>query len=133
MSWLAAIVVAVLLIIPNVAAQSLLATVPVANYPQAMALNPFTDRIYTIEEPANQITEIDGATNSATTISLGATSSQSLNGAIAVNPFTDTIYTADGVNNHLTVLDGATRALAQVTVGNAPVAVAVNPYTNRIY
>ena len=79
-------------------AQSLLATVAVADYPQAMALNSFTDRIYTIEESANQITEIDGVTNSAT-ISLGATS-PSLNGAIAVKPFTNTIYATDGVTNH---------------------------------
>jgi hypothetical protein len=47
MSSFALIALAVLLIVPNVSAQSLLATVPVADYPQAMALNPFTDRIYT--------------------------------------------------------------------------------------
>jgi YVTN family beta-propeller protein len=132
MSRFTTIILGVLLVVPNLSAQSLLATVPVADYPQAMALNPFTDRIYTIEESANQITEIDGATNSATTISLGTTS-PSLNGAITVNPFTNTIYATDGVTIHLFVLDGATHTLKQASVGNAPVAVAVNPYTNKIY
>jgi DNA-binding beta-propeller fold protein YncE len=88
MSSFATIVLGVLLIVPNLFAQSLLATVPVANYPQAIAMNPFTDRVYALEEPVNQITEIDGATNSATTISLGVTSQKSLNGAIAINSFT---------------------------------------------
>jgi len=132
MSLFGTIVLGVLLAVPNLFAQSLLATVPVANYPQAIAMNPFTNRVYALEEPANQITEIDGTTNSATTISLGVNSQKSLNGAIAINSFTNKIYIVDGVNNHLSVLDGATRAVAQVTIGNAPVAVAVNLYTNTI-
>ena len=51
-------------------AQSLLATVPEYDYPQAMAVNTFTDRVYVLQESANVVTEIDGLTNSAVKIPL---------------------------------------------------------------
>jgi DNA-binding beta-propeller fold protein YncE len=56
----------------TLAAQTVQATVPVTNYPQAIALNPFTDKVYVINEPTNQVTEIDGVTNAATTARWGA-------------------------------------------------------------
>jgi YVTN family beta-propeller protein len=95
-------------------------TVPVVNYPQAITVNTFTNKIYVLEESANQITEIDGLTNVTTNISLGTNPISSLNGALAVNPLTDTIYAVDGVNDHLSVIDGPTRSVTQVKVGNAP-------------
>jgi DNA-binding beta-propeller fold protein YncE len=52
--------------------QILLTTVPVGTYPQAIALNTFTNRVYVIEEPVNQVTEIDGLTDTAVTIPLAA-------------------------------------------------------------
>ena len=113
--------------------QTLQAVVPIANYPQAIAVNNFTDRVYILEESANQVTEIDGVTYAATTIPLGNNQQSSLNGALAINPFTNTIYAVDGVNNHLSIINGATHAVTQVTTGNAPVAVAVNAFTNTIY
>ena len=39
----------------------------------------------------------------------------------------------DGVNRMMSVLDGVTLAVTQVPVGNAPVALAANPYTNKVY
>jgi YVTN family beta-propeller protein len=39
----------------------------------------------------------------------------------------------DGANNHLAVIDGATRGVTLVPTGNTAYAVAVNPYTNKIY
>jgi YVTN family beta-propeller protein len=113
--------------------QSLITAVPIANYPQALAVNAFTNRVYVLEESANQVTEIDGLTNAAVTIPLGTNSQSSLNGALAINPITNTIYAVDGVNNHLSIIDGATRVVTQIIVGNAPVAVSVNPSTNTIY
>jgi DNA-binding beta-propeller fold protein YncE len=126
--------IAILLISSNCSfGQTLLATVPVASYPQAIAVNTFTDRVYVIEESANQVTEIDGSTYAATSISLGTNTQASLNGALAIDPFTNTIYAVDGVNNHLSVINGATHQVVQVSTGNGPDAVAVNPFTNTIY
>jgi len=113
--------------------QSLLATVPEFDYPQAMAVNTFSDRVYVLQESANFVTEIDGLTNSAVKIPLPQVGQQSLNGAIAINQSTNKIYLVDGVNSEMSVLDGATLAITQVRVGNAPVAVAANPYTNKVY
>ena len=122
-----------LLFSPVLIAQTLLGNILVGSHPQAVAVNPYTDRIYVIDEPSNQITEIDGVTNITTAIPLGANQQESLNGALAINPFTNKIYAVDGVNNHLAVIDGATRAVTMVTTGTCPYAVAVNPYTNKIY
>ena len=66
-------------------AQTLQVNIPLANYPQAVALNPFTDKVYVISEPTNQVTEIDGVTNAATTISLGTNQQEALDGALAIN------------------------------------------------
>ena len=113
--------------------QTLLTTIPVPDYPQAMAINTFTDRVYVLEESANQVTEIDGSTHAGVAIPLGKNSISSLNGALAINPFTNKIYAVDGVNNHLSIIDGPTHAVTQINVGNAPVALALNPVTNTIY
>jgi YVTN family beta-propeller protein len=128
-----AIAAAMLLAAAYSSSQTVLATVPVANYPQGIAVNTFTNHVYVIEESANQVTDIDGLTDTAATIPLGTNSQGSLNGALAVNPLTNKIYAVDGVNNHLSVIDGATRTVTQVQVGNAPVAVAVNRNKNMVY
>ena len=46
------------------------ATIPEFDYPQAMAVNTFTDRVYVLQESTNVVTEIDGLTNSAVKIPL---------------------------------------------------------------
>jgi DNA-binding beta-propeller fold protein YncE len=61
-----------LFLTPALVAQTFEGIVSVGSYPQAIAVNPFTDRIYTIDEPANDVTEIDGVTNTTTTIPLGS-------------------------------------------------------------
>src|SRR5258707_11552496 len=129
----AAIAICTVLLTSSLLSQTFHGTVPVTSYPQAIAVNPFTDKIYTIDEPANDITEIDGVTNATTTIPLGLNAEKSLNGALAINPLTNTIYAVDGVNNHLAIIDGATRAVTFVPTGTNAYALAVNPYTNKIY
>jgi len=71
--------------------QSLLTCVPIGNHPQALAVNAFTNRIYVLEESANQVTEIDGLTNAAVTIPPGTNRQASLNGALAINPIANTL------------------------------------------
>jgi len=106
-----------LLLTPALLAQRFHGFVSVGSYPQAISVNPFTDRIYTIDEPVNEVTEIDGVTNATVKISLGSNPQKSLDGALAINPFTNTIYAVDGVNNHLAVIDGATRVVKLVATG----------------
>lgn len=107
----------------------------------AVAVNPVTNKIYVGGQNGN-VTVIDGATNSATTVT--DPNANGLNSSsIAVNPVTNKIYVANnsiGVpfstnQGNVTVIDGATNAITTVTDPNAftPVAVAVNPITNKIY
>jgi YVTN family beta-propeller protein len=61
------------------------------------------------------VTVIDGATNVATTVTVGASPS-----AIAINPVTNKIYVANWGSNSVTVIDGANGGTATVTAGMQP-------------
>jgi YVTN family beta-propeller protein len=88
-----------------------------------------TNQIYVTNTASNNVTVIDGATNSTTTVSAGTSPY-----ALAINPVTNKIYVADLEGNiNVTVIDGATNTTATVRAGSEPYAVAVNPVTNQIY
>lgn len=122
--------------------------------PTALAVNPVTNKIYVVNTTPNpgpggtgpgNVTVIDGATNSTTTV----TDPNAFDPVgVAVNTITNKIYVANLGNfpsgpNHgnLTVIDGATNATTTITDPNAlspgynsqGLAVAVNSTTNRIY
>ena len=122
--------------------------------PTAVAVNPVTNKIYVVNATPNpapggtgpgNVTVIDGATNSTTTV----TDPNAFDPVgVAVNTITNKIYVANlgnfpsGVNHgNVTVIDGATNATTTVTDPNAlnpgaysqGLAVAVNSTTNRIY
>jgi YVTN family beta-propeller protein len=112
-------------------------TVGAGGYPNAVAVNPVTNKIYVaIGSDSGTVTVIDGATNSTTTLTdpnaIGPT-------AVAVNPVTNKIYVANqgtgptGQPSTVTVIDGATNTIQSVSVGSDPISVAVNPVTNKIY
>ena len=113
------------------------ATVAVGRAPIAIAVNQVTNKIYVanrgniLANIRGSVTEIDGATNSTTTI---RDPNATFPSAIAVNFVTDKIYVTNYSHN-VTVIDGRTRSTTTVTDRNAafPVAVAVNPVTNKIY
>ena len=79
-----------------------------------MAVNPVTNKIYVANYSSN-VTVIDGATNSTTTVGAGSNPI-----AVAVNPVTNKIYVANYSSNTVTVIDGATNSTTTVTVGNLP-------------
>ncbi|MGZ4520350.1 MAG: YncE family protein, partial [Mycobacteriaceae bacterium] len=79
-------------------------------------------------QSSNNVTVIDGATNTTTTVAAGTTPT-----AVAVNPVTDKIYVANKGSKNVTVIDGATNTTTTVTAGFTPYAVAVNPVTDKIY
>jgi DNA-binding beta-propeller fold protein YncE len=111
----------------------------------AVAVNQVTNKIYVANQgyvffgtnPGN-VTVIDGATNSTTTV----TDPNAITPfAVAVNPVTNKIYVANEgaypATNHgnITVIDGVTNSITTVTDPNAlaPLAVAIDSATNKIY
>jgi DNA-binding beta-propeller fold protein YncE len=104
---------------------------PNAKFPQAVAVNPVTNKIYVANWSSN-ITVIDGATNSITTLS-DPNAGDPI--AVAMNSVTNKIYVANYLSNNVTVVDGGTNSISTVTDPNAiaPDSVAVNSVTNTIY
>src|SRR3954466_12922749 len=86
-------------------AQTVRATLPTSDSARAVAVNPVTNKAYVLDEFANTVSVIDGATASITaTIPLGAGTRPQY---IAVNPQTNRIYVSQG-DAALTIIDGAT-------------------------
>ncbi|MFM7293962.1 MAG: YncE family protein, partial [Burkholderiales bacterium] len=109
-------------------AQSVTATITSGTSPSAVAVNPVTNKIYVANNGSNNVTVIDGATNTTTTVAVGTTP-----WAVAVNPVTNKIYVANYDSANVTVIDGATNTTATVAAGTFPRVVTVNPVTNQIY
>src|SRR5581483_10291294 len=88
-------------------AQKVTATVKVGDYPQAIAINPVTNKIYVVIQnlttTVGQLIAIDGATNATTQISSPGLSFGP--NAIAVNSKTNKIYVTDS-SGIVTVIDG---------------------------
>jgi YVTN family beta-propeller protein len=96
--------------------------------PYAVAVNPVTNRIYVANYGSHNVTIIDGATNSTTTVATGSNPY-----CLAVDPVTNKVYVANRGSANVTVIDGATNSTILVAAGTSPSAVAVNPVTDRIY
>jgi YVTN family beta-propeller protein len=97
-----------------------------------VAVNAVTNKVYVANNQSGNVTVIDGATNSATTVAAGSGPC-----AVAVNTVTNKVYVANygsayGSAN-VTVIDGATNSATAVAAGTCPRAVAVNPVTNKVY
>src|SRR5438876_54073 len=69
------------------------------------AINPVTNKIYVANNSSNDITVIDGATNS-TTLVRDANAKQPR--SVAINPVTNKVYVTNSASNNVTVVDGAT-------------------------
>lgn len=94
-----------------------------------------TNKVYVINQGSANVTAIDGATNSTTTVTQPAVEFPF---AVAVNDVTHTVYVANNDNaggtggGSITVINGETNT-AGFIIGGAPAAIAVNPVTNEIY
>ena len=118
----------VLVIDPAAIAKTLVPVEPFNTAPLSIAANAATNKIYIPNSSSNDVTVIDGVTNTSTTVAAGSAPV-----AVEVNPVTNKIYVADNGDNTVTVIDGATNSTITVASGSAPTAVAVNPVTNKIY
>ncbi|MGD0732538.1 MAG: Ig-like domain repeat protein [Terracidiphilus sp.] len=108
----------------------------VGSNPGGLAVNSVTNTVYVANNGSNNVTVINGANNSTTTV----TDPNGVGPAIvAVDSLTNTIYVLnDGeggaILGTVTVINGATNAVVTNIVANInPVAIAVNPTTNKIY
>ena len=89
-----------------------------------MAVNASTNRIYVANNDSNNVSVIDGASNTVVaTVAVGHCPT-----GVAVNPNTNRIYVANHDDNNVSVIDGASNTVvATVVVGSMPFGVAVNP------
>lgn len=112
----------------SAAAQTLVSTVATGSVPVAVDVNPATNKIYVANQNSNNVTVIDGATNSTVTVAVGWAPQ-----AVAVDAAINKIYVANANSNTVTVINGANNSTATVGVGSQPMAIAANPLTNKIY
>ena len=79
-----------MMVMTTVSAQSVTATVAAGISPRAVAINPVTNQIYVANINSNNVTVIDGVTNSTATVAAGTNPT-----AVAINPVTNKIYVAN--------------------------------------
>jgi YVTN family beta-propeller protein len=104
------------------------ANVDVGNEPNAVCVNPSTNKIYVSNYESDNVTVIDGKDNSTTTVSAGESPE-----AICLNSNTNKIYVANSGFDSITVIDGISNSTTTIAAGEEPYAISVNPSTNRIY
>ena len=112
-------------------------TVFAGQLPNAVAVNPVTNKIYIANSGSNNVTVVDGATNTFTTINdTHATTPV----AIAVNSLTNLVYVANSGSNNVSVFSGAIGStpaayVTTITNGNGigPSAIAVDAHLNQVY
>jgi YVTN family beta-propeller protein len=95
-----------------------------------MTIPSSSKRIYVLNSSSNNISVIDGETNSFIgNVIVGAGPF-----GLGVNPITNRIYVANFGSNNVSVIDGnSNTVITTITVGANPVGVGVNPISNRIY
>jgi YVTN family beta-propeller protein len=102
-------------------------TISAGTTPFGVAVNPITNRIYVSNIGTNDVTVIDGASN--TVITTLAAGSQPRD--VAINLITNKIYTGNIGDGSVTVIDGATSATNKIAAGGFPLA--VDQVSNKIY
>jgi YVTN family beta-propeller protein len=104
--------------------------VPGLSYPNDVAINPTTHRVYVSGRDNNRLTMIDGVL--LTVINSVSVGQQPW--GVAVNPSTNKVYVANFASDSIHVLDASTLAVLHVIpVGPKPTFVRVNEVTNRVF
>ena len=86
-----------------------IATVPVGLWPQQIAINTKTNRVYVVNTHANSVSVIDGRTSTVA----ATVPTDKGPWAVAVNPVANTIYVANRLSDKVTVIDGRTNRAVQ--------------------
>jgi DNA-binding beta-propeller fold protein YncE len=124
-----AIVVICWLLSSPMAAQQLVNWYVVGSGPNAIAVNPVTNKTYVVA--GGLVTVIDNASGMTINVPVGTAP-----GALAINTVTNKIYVANqayGEGTTITIIDGATNGTTTINLGQYPRLIAVNEITNKIY
>ncbi len=110
--------------------QKLIATIPISDGPEAIAVNPLTNRAYVVNGQNQSVSVINGATNSVeTTLKLPSNGS-----LIALNISKNKIYIVNGAfSYYMSVIDGTTNNIVNVEIPGSPWLMAADWTANRIY
>lgn len=107
-------------------------TITVGSTAVGIAVNATSNKIYVANSGSNNISVIDGTSNSV--VATIADPNAAAPVAVAVNPTTNTIYVANLHSDNVTVIDGATGSVIEtIPVGTSPSGVAVDSQTNFTY
>jgi YVTN family beta-propeller protein len=111
------------------AANNATATIPVGAGPRHVAVNPATNKIYVSNVRAGTVSVIDGATHAVALVSTGDS------GPIAIDQARNRAYVIrGGLADEVSVIHGETnRSYAMAIYSYQPVALALNPYTGKLY
>jgi YVTN family beta-propeller protein len=123
---------------------NVIATVPVGSVgsfdpsPTVMAVNPTNNKVYVANELSDNVTVIDGVSNTHTTLIAPSGQTWDAPRSIAINPITSNVYVANKDSNNVAVIDGGANPPITINaptgqVWGAPYAIAVNPSINKIY
>jgi len=117
---------------------ALLASIPIPDFPQFLAIDPSINRIYVTHAGSNEVAVVDAVSRSVVaTIPLG----DAVTG-VAADPTTHRVYAANFFHNTISVIDEATNSIVgHVDIssaaigfgGGTPLLLAANPNTQRIY
>jgi len=105
-------------------------TVPVGGTPLYLAVNPTTNVIYVSNLTGNNVSVIDGETNSVVaTVPVGMAPAH-----IDVNTANGMVYVANLEGNSVSVIDGSTNTVTATITGlSSPLGLAVNSTTNQVF
>lgn len=103
---------------------------PDGSRPAALAVNSSTGRIYVANAGSDNVSVVDGVSNSViANISVGRAPH-----AVAVNPAANRVYVANRGSDEVTVIDGENHeVVATVAVGEEPWGLAADPNTGRVF
>src|SRR6516165_6880008 len=118
----------------SIFAQKIVAVIPVGSFPQGVAVNRLTDRIYVAnefgQENPNTVSVIAGASNRVIGEIVTGLNFQI---GLGLDEFRKLIYVAT-LDNGVDVMDGKTNTVVtNIPVGNEPVHPGVNPFTKLVY
>ena len=124
-------------VVPQLSEQTFIieAVIDVGDKPYGIAVNQITNRIYVVNEGTDNVSVIDGETDSViATIDVGDNPE-----GVAVNPITNLIYVTNENDDSISVIDGTTNAVIDTIESTQqhpiddPEGITVNVLTNRIY
>ncbi len=106
------------------------ASIPVGTYPKFLAVNQATNRVYVSNFVSNNVSVIDGDSNSVVaTIPVGESPE-----SIDVNAVTNVAYVANLSSNTVSVIDGNTNTVTASIAGfSSPYGVTVDAVTNQVF